>query len=150
MAFHRRIKKELDDLHKKAPPGISLDESSIKEKIDCLVVHMEGAEGTLYSGEKFKLQFKFTDKYPFDSPGVTFIGKSIPLHPHVYSNGHICLSILADDWSPALTILSVCVSIQSMLSSCEKKESPPDNDMYVRFGSRDPKKTRWYFHDDGI
>ena len=37
MAFHRRIKKELDDLHKKAPPGISLDESSIKEKIDWCV-----------------------------------------------------------------------------------------------------------------
>jgi ubiquitin-protein ligase len=33
----------------------------------------------------------------------------IPLHVHVYSNGHICLDILADGWSPALSILKVRV-----------------------------------------
>lgn len=33
-------------------------------------VHMEGVPGTLYEGEKFVLQFKFTNKYPFDSPEV--------------------------------------------------------------------------------
>jgi ubiquitin-conjugating enzyme E2 W len=31
---------------------------------------MEGAEGTLYEGEQFQLQFKFSAKYPFDSPEV--------------------------------------------------------------------------------
>lgn len=38
-------------------------------------------------------------------------------------SGHICLSILTDDWSPALSIFSVCVSIISMLSSCKEKVS---------------------------
>lgn len=23
-----------------------------------------------------------------------------PIHPHIYSNGHICASILGNDWSP--------------------------------------------------
>ena len=27
---------------------------------------------------------------------MIFIGENIPVHPHVYSNGHICLSILTD------------------------------------------------------
>lgn len=31
---------------------------------------MEGASGTLYEGENFQLQFKFSNKYPFDSPEV--------------------------------------------------------------------------------
>ena len=38
---------------------------------------------------------------------MTFIPPA-PVHPHIYSNGHICLDILYDSsnggWSPALTI----------------------------------------------
>ncbi|CDQ95592.1 unnamed protein product [Oncorhynchus mykiss] len=82
---------------------------------------MEGATGTLYEGEKFQLLFKFSSRYPFDSPQVMFMGENIPVHPHVYSNGHICLSILTEDWSPALSVQSVCLSIISMLSSCKEK-----------------------------
>uniref|UniRef100_A0A8C5WWV0 Ubiquitin conjugating enzyme E2 W n=1 Tax=Laticauda laticaudata TaxID=8630 RepID=A0A8C5WWV0_LATLA len=85
------------------------------------IVDMEGASGTLYEGEKFQLLFKFSSRYPFDSPQVVFTGENIPVHPHVYSNGHICLSILTEDWSPALSVQSVCLSIISMLSSCKEK-----------------------------
>jgi ubiquitin-conjugating enzyme E2 W len=34
---------------------------------------MEGAQGTLYEGERFQLQFKFSAKYPFDSPEVSTV-----------------------------------------------------------------------------
>lgn len=34
-------------------------------------IQMKGAEGTLYEGEMFQLQFKFSPKYPFDSPEVS-------------------------------------------------------------------------------
>lgn len=79
---------------------------------------------------------------------VTFVGNNIPVHPHVYSNGHICLSILTDDWSPALSVQSVCLSIVSMLSSCKEKQRPPDNAFYVKTCNKNPKKTKWWYHGE--
>lgn len=149
-AFRRRLMKEREELSSKPPLGISLDESATGDSLTRWVVRVDGAEGTLYAGENFKLQFIFSQKYPFDSPQVTFIGDSIPVHPHIYSNGHICLSILDEDWSPALSVSAVCISIISMLSSCTKKERPSDNTLYVNFGSKNPKKTKWLFHDDKV
>ncbi|CAM4746171.1 unnamed protein product [Rotaria magnacalcarata] len=103
MAFdlvRKRLTKELKLLTENPTPGIRVvDDFSDMRKIR---IDMEGASGTLYDGEQYQLLFKFSDQYPFDSPQVTFIGSNIPLHPHIYSNGHICLSILTDDWSPAL------------------------------------------------
>lgn len=43
---------------------------------------MEGVAGTLYEGESFQLQFKFTNKYPFDSPEVCLLLFSIDI-PYV-------------------------------------------------------------------
>ncbi len=65
-------------------------------------VNFLGAKGTLYEGENFTLQLRFSNDYvlpllmqPIESPEVIFIGH-IPVHEHIYSNGFICLSILYD------------------------------------------------------
>lgn len=36
------------------------------------MVDLEGAPGTLYEGQKYQLQFKFGNRYPFDSPQVKY------------------------------------------------------------------------------
>ncbi|XP_060133732.1 ubiquitin-conjugating enzyme E2 W isoform X1 [Zootoca vivipara] len=144
----KRLQKELLALQNDPPPGMTLNEKSVQNSITQWIVDMEGAPGTLYEGEKFQLLFKFSSRYPFDSPQVMFTGENIPIHPHVYSNGHICLSILTEDWSPALSVQSVCLSIISMLSSCKEKRRPPDNSFYVRTCNKNPKKTKWWYHDD--
>ena len=63
--------------------------------------------------ETFCLRFKFSKTYPIDAPEVTFLnsaGYKPPIHPHIYSNGHLCLSILSETsssgWSPVLNGLS--------------------------------------------
>ncbi|XP_061615109.1 probable ubiquitin-conjugating enzyme E2 W-B isoform X1 [Phyllopteryx taeniolatus] len=144
----KRLQKELLALQHDPPPGMTLNEKSVQNTITQWIVDMEGAPGTLYEGEKFQLLFKFSSRYPFDSPQVMFTGDNVPVHPHVYSNGHICLSILTEDWSPALSVQSVCLSIISMLSSCKEKRRPPDNSFYVRTCNKNPKKTKWWYHDD--
>ncbi|KAH6922435.1 hypothetical protein HPB50_013608 [Hyalomma asiaticum] len=144
----KRLQKELLSMQKEPPPGVSVDMDNVGSNLTQWIVDMEGAKGTLYEGEKFQLLFKFSSKYPFDSPEVTFLGPNIPVHPHVYSNGHICLSILTDDWSPALSVQSVCLSIVSMLSSCKEKKRPPDNSLYVKTCNKNPKKTKWWYHGE--
>nr|XP_025044664.1 ubiquitin-conjugating enzyme E2 W isoform X2 [Pelodiscus sinensis] len=152
-SYPKRLQKELLALQNDPPPGMTLNEKSVQNSITQWIVDMEGAPGTLYEGEKFQLLFKFSSRYPFDSPQVMFTGDNIPVHPHVYSNGHICLSILTEDWSPALSVQSVCLSIISMLSSCKEKvffllqRRPPDNSFYVRTCNKNPKKTKWWYHD---
>mmetsp|Transcript_4698 Transcript_4698/g.11268 ORF Transcript_4698/g.11268 Transcript_4698/m.11268 type:complete len:156 (+) Transcript_4698:248-715(+) len=139
----KRLKKEYDDIVKAGtfPTHVTGDISHE------WIVTMKGADGTLYRGEQFRLRFIFTADYPIEAPEVVFVDP-VPVHPHIYSNGHICLSILYDQWSPALRVDSVCMSILSMLSSADGKARPPDNDSYVsRVGSRSPKQTRWDFHD---
>ena len=89
-------------------------------------IKFTGAEGTVYAGEAYTLQFKFNSEYPIDSPEVIFVGTP-PEHEHIYSNGFICLSILYSDWSPALKASSVCMSIISMMSSAAKKQKPAND-----------------------
>ena len=86
-----------------------------------------------------------------DSPIILFQPPS-PVHEHIYTNGHICLNILGSDWSPALTIKSVCLSILSMLSSAQIKTRPDGDARYSAHHPADsnPKKTRWLFDDDKV
>eukprot|EP00927_Polykrikos_kofoidii_P069508 TRINITY_DN65018_c0_g1_i1.p1 TRINITY_DN65018_c0_g1~~TRINITY_DN65018_c0_g1_i1.p1 ORF type:complete len:169 (+),score=14.30 TRINITY_DN65018_c0_g1_i1:58-507(+) len=145
--YSKRLQKELDAMRKEPGEGIAvMEHADLRE----WTVAIHGASDTLYEGESFTLRFSFPPRYPLDSPEVVFVGEP-PVHPHIYSNGHICLSILYDAWSPALTVSSICVSIVSMLSSCDRKVKPQDDETYVsKVGHRSPKLSRWHYDDDTV
>ncbi|ODN92743.1 ubiquitin-conjugating enzyme E2 W [Cryptococcus wingfieldii CBS 7118] len=146
----KRLMKELGDINTKGtPPGIALlSADSMEEWIFTIAVL---GDETVYRGEVFALRIKFEDRYPIEVPQVTFIADNEwtpPVHPHIYTNGHICASILGHEWSPVLNAISICITMQSMLASCKKKELPEGNDRYVRSAPSNPKKTRWHYDDD--
>lgn len=152
----RRIQSELTDWLKNPPEGCCLESFEPITKWTIIMQGPDGAKGMprLYEGEIFRLQIKFTERYPLEPPEVVFLPEA-PIHPHIYSNGHICLDILYDGqnggWSPALTINKVCLSLRSMLASNTDKRPPPGDQEYCRrVGTRSPKFTRWNFDDDTV
>jgi len=147
-----RLAKEMQRLQAnalRAKPEDALIAEAITE--DVWNVSFLGPMGSLYAGEQYTLRIQFVN-YPMESPIVTFLTGNVPVHEHIYSNGHICLNVLGDDWSPALTVDGLCRSIQSMLASATEKKKPHDNDKYVRShpANSNPKKTNFAYHDDKV
>ena len=73
-----------------------------------------GPEDSPYHQGVFFLNIQFPPDYPFKPPKVTFTTKVY--HMNINSNGQICLDILKDQWSPALTIPKILLSISSLLT----------------------------------
>ncbi len=77
--------------------------------------------------------------------------RPIPMHPHVYSNGIICLDLLGSQgWSPVQNVESVCMSIQSMLTGNSKNERPPGDEEFVRRNTLSPRHINFYYDDNTV
>uniref|UniRef100_A0A3P9A217 E2 ubiquitin-conjugating enzyme n=1 Tax=Esox lucius TaxID=8010 RepID=A0A3P9A217_ESOLU len=108
------IQKELAEITLDPPPNCSAGPKgdNIYEWRSTIL----GPPGSVYEGGVFFLDIAFTPDYPFKPPKVTF--RTRIYHCNINSQGVICLDILKDNWSPALTISKVLLSICSLLTDC--------------------------------
>lgn len=112
MSALRRIERELMDLRKDPPSNCSAGpEGDDLFKWEGMIM---GPADSPYSGGVFRLRIQFPTDYPFKPPHVQFVTKIY--HPNINAAGLICLDILKTQWSPALTISKVLLSITSLLT----------------------------------
>ncbi|CAJ1378647.1 unnamed protein product [Effrenium voratum] len=89
--------------------------------LDALVL---GPQDTPYDGAMLHFQLKVSNFYPMNPPEVQFLttdSNKLRLHPQLYADGKVCLSILGTwhgpRWTASSSIRTVLLSIQSLL--CE-------------------------------
>ncbi|XP_024517261.1 ubiquitin-conjugating enzyme E2 8 isoform X1 [Selaginella moellendorffii] len=99
----KRILKELKDLQKDPPTSCSA--GPVAEDMFHWQATIMGPPDSPYAGGVFLVTIHFPPDYPFKPPKVAFRTKVF--HPNINSNGSICLDILKEQWSPALTISKV-------------------------------------------
>ncbi|KAI8093871.1 ubiquitin-conjugating enzyme E2-24 kDa-like protein [Halteromyces radiatus] len=108
----KRIAKELAEISLDPPSNCNAGPKG--DDLFEWVSTIAGPEDSPYAGGIFFLDVHFPPEYPFKAPKITF--RTRIYHCNINSQGAICLDILKDNWSPALTISKVLLSICSLLT----------------------------------
>ena len=99
-------------------------------------------QDSLYFGGYLLFKIIFPKNYPFAPPQVTYISRNkVRVHPNLYVNGKVCLSILGTwsgpKWTTVMDITTVLLSIQSLLDNNplhhepgQEKNISMTNDLY--------------------
>lgn len=99
----KRIQRELVELGRDPPANCSA--GPVGDDLFHWQATIMGPDDSPYSGGVYFLDIHFPADYPFKPPKVSFTTRIY--HCNINSNGGICLDILKEQWSPALTISKV-------------------------------------------
>jgi ubiquitin-conjugating enzyme E2 D/E len=118
MSTTKRLQAELKEIITNPPTNCSA--GPIGDNLFEWQATIIGPEGSPYRGGIFYLKIDFPDNYPFKPPKIVFTTKIY--HCNINSNGAICLDILKNQWSPALTISKVLLSICSLMDDANPND----------------------------
>jgi ubiquitin-conjugating enzyme E2 D len=114
MAYIKRIAINYRELQDNPAPLCFAEPKNPEKNLTHWVGHIQGPGGTPFAGGSFNIALEFPPDYPFKPPTVQFI---TPIyHPNISEKGEICLDILHSQWSPALSIRSLLISLCSLLA----------------------------------
>ena len=133
MSINQRIIKETKKLE--SDPIVGIYAIPVPENPRYFNVSISGPKDSPYEGGLFKLQLYLPEEYPMVPPKCLFMTKIY--HPNIDFLGRICLDILKTNWSPALQIRAVLLSIQSLLN--EPNTADPLNEKVNEHWLRDRK-----------
>jgi len=133
----KRLQKEVSEMQKDTPANCSAGPNN--NDLFNWEATIIGPTETPYEGGIFKLKILFPADYPFKPPKITF--ETRIYHPNINANGGICLDILKDQWSPALNITKVLLSICSLLDE-PNPDDPLMPEIAQLFKSNKPEFTR--------
>ena len=133
MQGNRRITKEFEDFQKLQadPTNYGVTAELVGNDITHWKGVVKGPEDTAYDGGTFIVDINIPPDYPYKPPKMKFDTKV--WHPNVSSQtGAICLDILKDEWSPALTIRTALLSLQALMCSPEP-DDPQDAQVAAQY-----------------
>ena len=120
--IHNRIKKEYQDLQKEKNSNVQV--KLVNNDIRHWKGRIKGPIDTCYQGGIFDVDIVIPNEYPFKPPKMKFDTKI--WHPNISSvTGAICLDILKNEWTPALTIRTALISLQALM--CEPVPNDPQD-----------------------
>lgn len=111
MSAENRLKIELTNIMRDPIEGFSA--VPIGDDIFMWQATIIGPKESPYEDGIFKLLIEAPDEYPFKPLKIGFITKIF--HPNISYTGSICLDILKNEWSSALTISKVLLSISCLM-----------------------------------
>ncbi|KAJ7489592.1 ubiquitin-conjugating enzyme/RWD-like protein [Mycena latifolia] len=125
----KRIHREISDVKKEDLGNITLVPS---DNLFVWCGTLPGPEGSVYEGGVFHIAVNLPPDYPFSAPKVTF--KTRIYHMNISDQGNICIDILKHNWSPALSLFKVILSLSSLLTDPNPKDPlvPSIATQYVR------------------
>lgn len=101
-------------------------------------VIISGPPESVYEGFKYKISIVFPEQFPFKPPTMTFITPiyhaNVMLGDEIGKNGTICWNTLKEDWSPALQMPKVLMTLQQLMA-CPNVLSAFNHDAGVKFTS---------------
>ena len=120
--LHNRIKKEYQDIIKEKNSNVQV--KLVSNDYRHWKGRIKGPIDTCYQGGIFDVDIIMPDDYPFKPPKMKFDTKI--WHPNISSvTGAICLDILKNEWTPALTIRTALISLQALM--CEPVPNDPQD-----------------------